>query len=169
MDTELSLRLRCIVGLSTAIWLASVFGEPSCMNESALGMVLLGSLLIGASGGLMAKHRPHSIALHPNDATVGGVALAAFASVLASTSRIMTGLPPMDMAVSFASFTLGVVFIAVAMAEEKTPLPELPQSVSALCEGEASLALESAPFLEAPHPGARPGTRNGRHVELNGG
>ena len=120
METNIPRSLRCLAGLALSIWIASVFGEPSCTNKLALGMVITGSGIVGTSCALLLPRRPEGVCLPPRESLVAGVALGAFSSVVASTARIVFGLPPLDVAVSFASFTLGSVFTAVALL----PAPE---------------------------------------------
>lgn len=116
--------LRCLVGVSVAVWIASIFGEPSCISSVALGMVILGSCLIGVSCALLFTQKPAWLQLSFREATVAGISLGAFSAVVASAARIVFDLPRMDVPVSFASFTLGSVLSAVAqlaLSEEEMP------------------------------------------------
>lgn len=72
METEVPRTLRCLAGLALAVWIASVFGEPSYATPSGLALVLLGSSLIGLSCALFLSRRPEKVRLPSREASAAG-------------------------------------------------------------------------------------------------
>lgn len=109
-------RNRILVGAAIATWLTCVFGEPACGD--AITLVVLGSMLVGASGAHFVSFLP-TMELSKRELVAAVVVGTAFLSVLASTFRAAVGFDSLDAPVFVSSMSLTLA-VAIEISNQDT-------------------------------------------------